>query len=98
MKMNTINLYEKKYSREELKKNIYALDLMDILKTQIVDVTFAVRYLMNRNYDLCDKYDITPEVILKYQPHIKQHELLTEFFKYDPDNDSVEDFETVSNK
>jgi len=93
-----MDLTNEKYDRETLKKNIYALNILDILKTQIVDVTFAVRYLLNPNYQLDDNEKrITPKMILHYQPHITKSELLNEMANYDSDDDSIDDFETVSN-
>ena len=93
-----MDLAKNKYDRETLKKNIYALNILDILKTQTIDVTFAVRYLLNPNYQLCDdEKNITPKMILHYQPHISKEELLNEMANYDSDDDSIEDFETVSN-
>jgi len=40
-----LDLYNNKYDRKTLKDNIYAVKLIDILKTQTIDVTFAVRYI-----------------------------------------------------
>ena len=40
-----IDLYNNKYDRETLKQNIYAVKLIDILKTQTIDVSFVVRYI-----------------------------------------------------
>ena len=48
-----LDLYNNKYDRETLKKNIYAVKLIDILKTQIIDVSFAVRYLLNYSFLRC---------------------------------------------
>ena len=94
-----LDLYEKQYDRQTLKDNIYAIDFFDLLKTQKIDATFAVRYLLNKKYDLEDKYKmITPGLIVKLQPHIKIQDLCFELTKYDSDDDSVTDFETVSNK
>jgi hypothetical protein len=94
-----MDLTNNKYDRETLKKNIYALNILDILKTQTVDVTFAVRYLLNPNYQLCDnEKKITPKMILHYQPHISKTELSNEMVNYDSDDDSIDDFETVSNR
>ena len=94
-----MDLRNNKYDRETLKKNIYALNILDILKTQTVDVTFAVRYLLNPNYQLDDNEKrITPKMILHYQPHISKTELSNEMVNYDSDDDSIDDFETVSNR
>lgn len=94
-----IDLYEKKYDRQTLKDHIYAIDFFDLLRTQTIDVTFAVRYILNKKYDLEDKYKIiTPELVVRLQPHIKLQELIIEIFNYDSDDDSVTDFETVSNR
>ena len=41
-----LDLYNKKYTRETLKKYIYSVRLIDILKTQKLDVTFIVRYIL----------------------------------------------------
>jgi hypothetical protein len=94
-----LDLYEKQYDRQTLKDNIYAIDFFDVLRTQKIDVTFAVRYLLNKKYDLDDKYKIiTPGLVVRLQPHIKIEDLRYEILNYDSDDDSVTDFETVSNK
>jgi hypothetical protein len=94
-----LDLYNNKYDRQTLKNNIYALKLIDILKTQTLDVTFIVRYILNGNYQLDDKEEtITADLVLKYQPHISKIELSNEMLIYNSDDDSVDDFETVSNR
>ena len=94
-----IDLYSKKYDRSTLKKNIYAVKLIDILKTQTIDITFAVRYILNTKYQINDEdLNITSFTVLKYQPHITKNELYLAMDAYNSDDDSVEDFETVSNK
>lgn len=93
-----LDLYNIKYSRQELKDNIYAVKLMDILKTQIIDVTFAVRYILNKKYQLSDNDDITAPIVLKYQPHIKYDELQKALQDYESDDDSIDDFQTVSER
>ena len=94
-----LDLYEKQYDRQTLKDNIYAIDFFDVLRTQKIDVTFAVRYLLNKKYDLDDKYKIiTPGLVVRLQPHIKIEDLRYEILNYDSDDDSVTDFETVSKK
>jgi len=92
-----LDLYNKQYDRETLKKNIYAVKLMDILKTQIIDVTFAVRYILNTKYQLDEEdQNITAPIVLLYQTHISYAELQKELQKYESDDDSVEDFEKHS--
>jgi hypothetical protein len=94
-----MDLHNKKYDREILKNNIYMFNLIDILKTQKIDATFAVRYLLNSKYQLEENEKmITPKMILFYQPHINKVDLLDKMLSYDSDDDSIEDFETVSNK
>ena len=94
-----LDLYNNKYDRATLKDNIYAVKLIDILKTQKIDVTFAVRYILNTNYQINDEdLNITSHTVLKYQTHITKDELYEALNDYEPDDDSVDDFETVSNR
>jgi hypothetical protein len=94
-----LDLYNNKYDRKTLKYNIYAVKLIDILKTQKIDVTFAVRYILNAKYQLNDDdIGITAPTVLKYQTHISYDELQKALFNYDSDDDSVDDFETVANR
>ena len=90
-----LDLYNNKYSRKILKKNIYSLNLMDILKTQKIDVTFAVRYILNKKYQFTEEEEkITNEIVLFYQPHITLLSLIQTKFFYKSDDDSVSDFES----
>jgi hypothetical protein len=91
-----LDLYNNKYDRETLKKNIYAVKLIDILKTQHIDVSFAVRYILNKKYQLHSEDNINEQMILFYQPHISQMSLLIESATYSSDDDSTDDFETIS--
>jgi hypothetical protein len=93
-----LDLYNNQYDRKTLKENIYAVKLMDILKTQKIDVNFAVRYLLNKKYQLTREDDIRSPDILKYQPHISYDELQKALLDYDSDDDSIDDFETISNR
>ena len=95
--MNSLDLFRNSYDRDTLKKHIYELDLLDILKTQYLDASFVVKYIMNPKYDLDDRYTFTADLVISYQPHITRSEILKELILYDSDNDSVDDFETVSN-
>jgi hypothetical protein len=94
-----LDLYNKKYDRETLKKHIYEVKLIDILKTQTIDVSFATKYILNRKYQLLkEETNITPKMVLYFQPHISSISLKESLLLYDSDDDTIEDFETVSNK
>ena len=47
-----LDLYNIKYDRNTLKENIYSLKLIDILKTQELDLSFIVRYILSDLYQL----------------------------------------------
>lgn len=94
-----LNLYNNKYDRETLKQNIYAVKLIDIVKTQTLDISFIVRYILSDLYQLTDQdKSIDVDLVLKYQPHIDKQELLKYMLEYDSDEDSIEDFETYSKR
>jgi hypothetical protein len=88
-----LDLKHKKYNRAALKKYIYAVSLVDILKTQYLDATFVVRYILNNNYQLTKEEEtIDTEMVLKYQPHITKYAIQMEQIKYDAKYDSVDGF------
>ena len=91
-----LDLYNYKYDRQTLKDNIYSVKLIDIVKTQTIDVDFVVRYILNEKYQLHEDDCVTTEDILKYQPQIKYKDLQDAFFYLDSDDDSIDDFETVT--
>jgi len=93
-----LDLYNKKYDRETLKNNIYSVKLIDILKTQTIDVIFAVRYILNYKYQLIDEDKLTSKDVLKYQPHITYDQIQNALDSYESDDDSVDDFEVVSQR
>ena len=94
-----LDLYNNKYDRQTLKENIYALNFIDILKTQTIDVTFAVRYILNPKYQLAkEDEEISTDTILLYQKHISKDSLFKEIIYYNSDDDSVDDFETFANR
>jgi len=94
-----LDLYNNKYDRNTLKDNIYAVKLVDILKTQILDVSFIVRYILSDLYQIHDDdKTINYDIVLEYQLHIKRAELLTALFNYNSDDDSIEDFNSFSER
>lgn len=94
-----LDLYNKTYDRETLKKYIYSVRLIDILKTQRLDLSFIVHYILNPKYQLneVDEY-INIETVLLYQKHIDKNQLIEELVKYGSDDDSIEDFESFSKR
>jgi len=94
-----LDLYNNKYDRKTLKENIYSLKLMDILKTQILDVTFIVRYILSDLYQIHETdMNISVEQVLKYQPHIDKEDLMDLLMNYNSDDDSIEDFQSFSER
>lgn len=94
-----LDLYNNKYDRKVLKENIYSVKLTDILKTQTLEITFIVRYILNDIYQLTDEdKSIDVDLVLKYQPHIQREELMIALEEYDSDEDSIEDFQTFSER
>jgi len=94
-----IDLSNNKYDRKTLKEYIYAVKMIDILKTQTIDENFAARYILNKKYQFDEEDEkLTYQDVLRLQPHINANCLKKEIIMYDSDDYSVEDFETVANK
>jgi hypothetical protein len=94
-----LDLYNNKYNRKILKEHIYELKLTDILKTQTLDITFIVRYILSDLYQFDDEdRSIDVDMVIKYQPHIEREHLMELLLNYNSDNDSIEDFETYSKR
>jgi hypothetical protein len=92
-----LDLYNNKYDRQTLKDHIYEVKLMDVLKTQTLDIFFIVRYILSDLYQL-DEEDrtITTYTVLQYQPHINKAELEKALDEYDSDDDSFGDFQSYA--
>ena len=83
-------------NREEIKKRIYELSLFTILTTQKIDTSFAVKYILQKKYQLTPLEEtITVETVLQYQPHLKKEELIRGLLEYESDDDSCDDFDQV---
>jgi hypothetical protein len=94
-----LDLTNKQYDMTVLKENIYAHNLWDILKTQVLTKEFCVKYILNKNYQFTEEDEkITFKDVLRLQPHIEKKELLIGIVNYSPDDDSYEDFESFSNR
>ena len=74
---NKLELTNNQYSMDILKENIYAVGLIDILKTQKIDEEIAVDYILNNRFQLTDDEEkITIEYVMKMQPHLNKDKLL----------------------
>ena len=94
-----LDLYNIKYDRNTLKEHIYSLKLLDILKTQVLDLSFIVRYILSDLYQLDDDdRHIDVNMVIKYQPHINKKDLMEALIEYNSDDDSIEDFQTYSER
>ena len=94
-----LDLYNNKYDRKILKEHIYDLRLIDILKTQTLDITFIVRYILSDLYQFDDEdRSIDVDMVIKYQPHIQREKLMELLLTYNSDDDSIEDFDTFSKR
>lgn len=94
-----LDLYNNKYDRATLKKHIYSVSLVDILKTQYLDASFVVRYILNNTYQLTKEEEtINIDMVLKYQTHLTKSILFAEQLIYDSAHDSIDDFEDCSLK
>ena len=99
------DLYNNQYDYETLKANIYAVSLIDILKTQILSADFCVKYILNENFQLTDEdQGITLEMVKKYQPHILNLDMVSAIVRATNKKmmreriDSFEDFESYMNR
>jgi len=85
-----LDLNNNQYNQETLKKYIYAVSLVDILKTQKVDADFAAKYLLQTKYQFTKEESfITPKIVLHFQPHITEEELYKKIIEYDSDDDDI---------
>ena len=107
MLISNEDLYERKYTYDELKNNIYAVSLLDILKTQDLTLEFCVKYILNEDFQLLDEdKTITINTVNKYQPHLSKNKLINSITNnkklvrkgFTKRIDSFEDFESYMNR
>jgi len=99
------DLHKNTYELSELKANIYAVSLLDVLKTQKLTADFCVKYILNPNFQLTSEDEaITVDNVKEFQPHITKEELViaqVEAAKKRRNKqrvDSFEDFESYANR
>ena len=94
----TLDLYNIKYSEEQLREYIYAVNLWDILKTQRISEEFAVEFILNKNFQLTeDEQRIGMMDVLNLQRHLSVHKLL-ELCLVKPNKSRFPNFEEYSNR
>ena len=92
-----LDLYNNKYDLEILKQNIYAVNLIDILKTQTLTSDFVQKYILNKNFQLTkEEEDITIMDVIKYQPHLSNTNLLDEYASGIKKSNSWNEFELMN--
>jgi hypothetical protein len=71
MSISKDDLYNNQYDYETLKTNIYAVSLMDVLKTQRLTADFCVKYILNTEFQFSEEdQNITVDLVKKLQPQI----------------------------
>jgi hypothetical protein len=82
-----LDLDSRQYSMKILKQNIYAINLIEILKKQKIDEDFAVNYILNPDYQFLEEESfITIDYVLKLQPHLQREIMDKSYKKNDPDS------------
>lgn len=75
--ISPLDLQNNQYSMDILRENIYAIQLLDILKTQTIDEQFAVDFILNKKYQFTHMEEaITINDVLLYQTHMKYETLM----------------------
>jgi hypothetical protein len=71
------DLYMRVYDLETLKANIYAVSLLDILKTQKLTADFCVKYILNPDFQIVEQDEVlTIDLVKKLQPHISKEDFV----------------------
>lgn len=68
---SNLDLLNNKYNMEVLKQYIFALNLIDILKTQHLTSEFVIDFILNKDFQLTEEENnLTIKDIFLYQPHL----------------------------
>jgi hypothetical protein len=85
-------LQNNNYSINILKKNIYFISLIEIIKTQYLTNDFVINYILNKDYQLTEEENnISVDMVLFWQKHLKKSDLDANL-KQRTDSFSFEDF------
>jgi hypothetical protein len=91
-----LDLFHHQYPIKILIENIYAVSLIDLLKTQQLTEFFITNYILNSDYQLTEEeMQISIADVIKYQPHINMQNILDNVYLA-PVTYINPNFETVS--
>jgi hypothetical protein len=77
MDIRKLDLTTNKFNMKTLKDNIYNLNLLEIIETQVLTKDFIIKYILNKDYQLTkEEMDISIKYVLKWQKHINKLDLL----------------------
>ena len=67
-----LDLINNQYDMETLRKNIYAISLIDIILYQKIDEEFAVQFILNPDYQITTEEQNNLQLchVLYYQKHL----------------------------
>jgi hypothetical protein len=89
-----IDLKSQKYPINDLIWNIYALDFLEVLRTQHLTEEFTVDYILNKDYQMSEiENRITIKTVLKCQPHLNSNRLNYLIREFDKSKRLFPDFE-----
>jgi hypothetical protein len=89
-----LDLYNQKYDIATLTKYIYAVSLLDILKTQTITEDFAFNYILNKKYQLTEEEEnINFTTIFYFQPHLIKSNLFVRCLLNEEKTDEWNEFE-----
>jgi hypothetical protein len=94
-----LDLNNKLYSMDTLKKHIYEVNLWDIIRKQKINEEFAVKYILNPRYHLTESEQcIHVNDVLFFQPQLKKEKIFFYLKKINfEDSDSVDKFDIYIN-
>jgi hypothetical protein len=89
-----LDLKSQKYPINDLIWNIYALDFLEVLRTQHLTEEFIVDYILNKDYQKTEiEQRININNVLKYQPHLNNDRLKYLIREFDKSKRLFPDFE-----
>lgn len=93
----SLDLKNQKYPINDLIWNIYAIDFLEVLRTQHLTEEFTVDYILNKDYQKTEiEQRININNVLKYQTHLNNDRLKYLIRDFDKSKRLFPDFEKYS--